>query len=451
MTEELPLRVKLGYALGDHSVNIQLAATSLFFLFFLTEVAGLAPALAGLVLWIGRAVDAFTDPAMGRLSDRTTWRLGRRRPFFLIGALPFGATFALLWSAPDHASPYVLFGYFVAVYVANTLCSTVLAVPYMALLPEMALGYQERTSMNTWRMVAVLVAILATAVGMPWLVEAFGGGVSGYAGAGAIYGAWIALPWLVVYAVSWERSDFRRPGTDGFVAGMTRLAQHRSYRILAGLFLAARIAVDVVGALLLFYFTYWLGRPEDFPLAMAVMLGTAMLSLPGWLAVSRHVDKSTLFIAGVLWWIGVQFGIGLIEPDHPRLLVFLVLALAGIGYGMVDPMPWSRRGDVIDEDEFVSGERREGVYAGFFTFVRKLGGASGVAVAGVVLQLAGFERGGGEQSDTAIAAIRWLTAFAPAVALVCAAWIARRYPLSRSRHARMLAELAKRRATVAQG
>jgi sugar (glycoside-pentoside-hexuronide) transporter len=394
VTEELPLRAKLGYALGDHSVNIQLAATSLFFLFFLTEVAGLAPAWAGLVLWIGRAVDAFTDPAMGRLSDRTTWRLGRRRPFFLIGALPFGATFALLWSAPDHASPYVLFGYFVAVYVANTLSSTVLAVPYMALLPEMALGYQERTSMNTWRMVAVLVAILATAVGMPWLVDAFGGGVRGYAAAGAIYGAWIALPWLVVYAVSWERAGFRRPGTDGFVAGMKRLAQHRSYRILAGLFLAARIAVDVVGALLLFYFTYWLGRPEDFPLAMAVMLGTAMLSLPGWLAVSRHVDKSTLFIAGVLWWIGVQLGIGLIEPDHPRLLVFL----AGIGYGMVDPMPWSMLGDVIDEDELVSGERREGVYAGFFTFVRKLGGASGVAVAGVVLQLAGFERGGGAQS-----------------------------------------------------
>jgi sugar (glycoside-pentoside-hexuronide) transporter len=449
--EVLPLRVKLGFALGDHTVNIQLAAVSLFFLFFLTEVAGLPPAWAGLVLWIGRAVDAFTDPAMGRFSDRTRWRLGRRRPFFLIGALPFGASFALLWSTPENASPAALFGYFVAVYVANALCSTVLAVPYMALLPEMALGYQERTSMNTWRMVAVIVAILVTAVGMPWLVQAFGGGVRGYAGAGALFGAWIAVPWLVVYAVSWERPGFRKAGTDGFVAGIKRLARHRSYRILAGLFLAARIAVDVVGALLLFYFTYWLGRPEDFPLAMAVMLGTAMLSLPGWLAISRHVDKRTLFIAGVLWWIAVQAGIALIEPDQPRWLVFLVLGLAGIGYGMADPMPWSMLGDVIDEDELAGGERREGVYAGFFTFVRKLGGASGVAVAGVVLQLAGFERGGGEQSDSAIAAIRWLTALAPAVALVCAAWIARRYPLSRSRHARILAELAERRAVGEAG
>jgi sugar (glycoside-pentoside-hexuronide) transporter len=421
--EVLPVRVKLGYSLGDHTINIQLAAVSLFFLFFLTEVAGLAPAWAGLVLLIGRAVDAFTDPAMGRLSDRTRWRLGRRRPFFLIGAVPFGVTFALLWSTPDGAGPAALFAYFVAVYVANALCSTVLAVPYMALLPEMALGYQERTSMNTWRMIAVLVAILATAVGMPWLVDAFGGGAGGYAGAGAIYGVWIALPWLVVYVVSYERQGFRRPGSDGFVAGMRRLARHRSYRILAGLFLAARIAVDVVGALLLFYFTHWLGRPEDFPLAMGIMLGTAMLSLPGWLAISRRFDKRTLFIAGVLWWAAVQIGIGLLEPAHPRAFVFLLVALAGIGYGMADPMPWSMLGDVIDEDEIASGERREGVYAGFFTFLRKLGGASGVAVAGVVLQMAGFERG--------------------------AAWIARRYPLSRIRHARMLAELEARRALEA--
>jgi sugar (glycoside-pentoside-hexuronide) transporter len=447
--ERLPVHVKLGYSLGDHTVNIQLAAVSLFFLFFLTEVAGLAPAWAGLVLWIGRAVDAFTDPAMGRLSDRTRWRLGRRRPFFLIGALPFGATFALLWSTPDHAGPAALFAYFTAVYVANTLSSTVLAVPYMALLPELALGYQERTAMNTWRMVAVIVAILATAVGMPWLVAAFGGGARGYAGAGAVYGVWVALPWIAVYAVSWERPGFRRPATDGFVAGMQRLARHRTYRILAGLFLVARIAVDVVGALLLYYFSYWLGRPGDFPLAMAVMLGTAMLSLPGWLAISRRFDKRALFMAGVLWWAAVQVGIGLVEPEHPRFVMFLLVGLAGIGYGMADPMPWSMLGDVIDEDELAGGERREGVYAGFFTFLRKLGGASGVAVAGVVLQLAGFERGGGVQSESAIAAIRWLTALAPAVALVGAAWIARRYPLSRVRHARMLAELARRRSAVA--
>ena len=86
--------MKTGYALGDHAINIQLATVSLFYLYFLSEIVGLSPSLAGLVLLGGRAVDAFTDPLMGRLSDRTRWRRGRRRPYFLIGALPFGLSFA---------------------------------------------------------------------------------------------------------------------------------------------------------------------------------------------------------------------------------------------------------------------------------------------------------------------------------------------------------------------
>ncbi len=163
--EILPTPVKAGYALGDHTVNIQLATVSLFFLYFLTEVAGLPPSLAGLVLLAGRAVDAFTDPLMGRLSDRTRLRWGRRRPYFLLGALPYGVTFALLWSSSGLSEPLAIFVFYTAVYVANTLCSTVLAVPYMALLPELAVGYHERTSLNTFRTVGVVLAILIAAAG----------------------------------------------------------------------------------------------------------------------------------------------------------------------------------------------------------------------------------------------------------------------------------------------
>jgi GPH family glycoside/pentoside/hexuronide:cation symporter len=179
---------------------------------------------------------------------------------------------------------------------------------------------------------------------------------------------------------------------------------------------------------------------------MAVMLGSVVLSLPLWLRISARTDKRTIFIAAVLWWALAQIGIALAEPGDGRAWIFAVVALAGLGYGVADLMPWSMLGDVIDEDELRTGERREGVYAGFFTFVRKLGGASGVAIAGVVLQLAGFERGGGEQAPTAVAAIRWLTAAAPALALAVAAGIALRYPIGRERHAEILAALEERRA-----
>jgi sugar (glycoside-pentoside-hexuronide) transporter len=443
--EALPIAVKSGYALGDHSINVQLGAVSLFFLFFLSEVVGLPPSQAGLVLLAGRAVDAFTDPLMGRLSDRTRWRWGRRRPYFLIAALPFGVTFALLWSPAGVGGETATFLFYTAIYVANTLCSTVLAVPYMALLPELAQGYHERTSMNAYRMAGVVAAILLAAVGMPWLVESFGGGSRGYAAAGLVLGVWVTLPWLVVHRVSWERPDLHTPMTASFAASLRRLAEHRAYRWLAGLFVVARIAVDVVGAMLIFYFTYRVGRPGDFSIAMALMLLGVILSLPLWMRLARATDKRTVFIAGALWWSAMLLGFYFYEPQHPRWIVLAFAGLAGIGYGVADLMPWSMLGDVIDEDELESGERRDGLYAGFFTFLRKLGGATGVAAAGVALEAAGFVRGAETQSDSVLVAIRALASLVPILFLLIASGLALGYPLGAARHAEIQRELAERR------
>jgi len=443
--ERLSTGVKVGYALGDHSINIQLACLSLFYLFFLSEVVGLSPSLAGLVLLGGRAVDAFTDPLMGRLSDRTRWRFGRRRPWFLVAALPFGLSFALLWSVAPLGNEMAVFLFYLGIYVVNTLCSTMLAVPYMALLPELALGYHERTSMNTFRTAGVVAAILISAAGMPWLVARFGGGADGYAAAGLVLGAWVALPWLVVHRVSWERPELHTESTTPFGESLRRLGRHATFRHLAILFVAARIAVDVAGAMLIFYFAYWVGRPEDFSLAMVLMLTGVAVSLPFWMKLARSIDKRSVFIAGAMWWSVMLLGIFFYDPSMPRWVVLGFAALSGVGYGVADLMPWSMLGDVIDEDDLQSGERSEGLYAGFFTFLRKLGGATGVAVAGVVLDATGFVRGGDVQSEGALFAIRCLTGLAPIACLLVAGAIALRYPLGLERHTEIKRLLDERR------
>jgi GPH family glycoside/pentoside/hexuronide:cation symporter len=225
------------------------------------------------------------------------------------------------------------------------------------------------------------------------------------------------------------------------------MVQHRSYRILSALFLSARISVDVSGAMLIFYFTYWVGRPEDFSIAMVLLLLGVMISLPFWLRLARRTDKRTVFIAGALTWSVMLVGILLYQPEQPRWIVLAFAGLSGIGYGVADLMPWSMLGDVIDEDELAIGERREGMYAGFFTFLRKLGGATGVAVAGFALELSGFQRGAAMQSEAAILSVRLLTSAGPIFFLLLAAWIALRYPLTRRRHGEIVIELARRRAS----
>jgi GPH family glycoside/pentoside/hexuronide:cation symporter len=440
---------KTVYAIGDHTVNIVISAVSLLYLKFLIDHGGLSPYLAGLVIWIARIIDAFTDPGMGRLSDMTRWRSGRRRPYFLIGALPFGFFFALMWWSAPFASEYARFAYYALVFVGLSLSMTCLSVPYLALLSEMATDYDERTSLNTFRSIAAVLGTLA-AVGMKSVVDALGGDASAWTYTAAMTAVWLVVPWFAVYAVSFERPVDARSAPPSFFEAMRTLATHRTYQILMALYILARIAVDLIGAMLLFYFAYLIGREADFAPTLALFLVIVILSLPVWLAVAKKRDKRTLFIAGAAWWAVIQVVLFFGDSSWPRWVLFTVPPLAAIGYAVAELMPWAMLGDVIDEDELETGERREGMYVGFFTFLRKIGGATAVLLMAFALELSGFEGGLDrvDQSETALFSIRAMTSLAPMAVLLLAIAAATRYPLTREAHAKTVDELARRRSSA---
>jgi len=441
-----PLR-KTTYALGDVTINMALSSMTLVYAsYFLVQVADLRPTLAGLVPLIGRAVDAFTDPLMGEISDRTSWKAGRRRPYFLIGAIPFGLSYALLWTHLPTDSQLGLFAYYTAIYCLMSVTMTVVSVPYLAIQPEMALGYDERTSINTYRTVGSLVGT-AVAVNIRTVSEAFGGGATGFVWAGATYGFLVALPWLAVHRATFERRTFQeRTAHASFAASLRSVFAHSTFTRLTAIYIVGRIALDLAGTLIILYTAYWLGRPQDFEIVMMLFLGATILALPFWLRVARGREKSRIFVLGSVWWMVCSGGLVFILPEWPRWVIFVFIPLVGVGYAIVDLMPWSMVGEVIDEDELVTGERREGVYNGVFTFLRKLGGALGVFLALSLLDLAGYQKGA-VQSESAREAIRWMTAFGPVFFLAIGIWLARSYPLTRAAHERIVAELAERNGT----
>lgn len=442
--DALPLRIKAVYALGDHTVNLGLSAMLFLFAPFLTDVALLRPTLAGLVPLLARGIDAFADPAMGRLSDATRWRAGRRRPYFLIGALPLGASFALLWTTPDTDGQAAKFAYYAAIYVVFALSTTVLSVPYLALIPEMATSYQERTSVNAFRGAGAILGTLLAVAAMKPLVSLFGGGARGYAAAGALLGLWLVVPWPFVHRVSFERAGFRRESHEAFFSSIRSLARHTAYVRLTGLFLLGRIAIDLASTMFLYYFTYWLRRPDDFQITMGLFLASVVAGLPLWNAIARHVEKRTIYVLGAISWVGSQAFLLAATPDWPRVWIFVGAAIGGVGYAAADMIPWSMLGEVVDEDELRTGQRREGLYFGLFTFLRKLGGASAVALGLFVLDLSGYVPNQA-QSETTLVTIRALTAAAPAVFVVLGALVALGYPLTRARHGDILRDLAARR------
>lgn len=437
------------FGMGDFTVNTVLASLSMVYAgYFLLQYAELPPALAGLIPLIGRTIDAFTDPLMGRVSDHTRWRAGRRRPWFLLGALPFGASFALLWAPAPVDALGARFAYYAVWYVLLSLSMTVLAVPYLALIPEMARTYDGRTSLNVFRNAGSIVGVFA-AIAIRPIAAAVGGGEAtpeSYALTAIGYGVAITIPWIVLYFTTWEQPEFRdRESALPLLEGIRILMRRKAYVQLVALYLTSRMAMDLIGVVLILYFTHVLGRSEDFEIMMAIFLVVVIAALPFWLAVSRHMDKSQAFAIGAAWWGVGNLGFLFAEPDWPRALVLAFAPLVAIGYSAADLMPWAMVGDVVDEDDLETGERREGIYNGFFTFLRKLAGALGVALALFVLQLAGLPEGrDAEVPESAVTAIRWMASVGTSALVLLAAFIARGYPLSRLRHNEILAELEAR-------
>jgi Na+/melibiose symporter-like transporter len=444
---ELAAPAKAAYALGDLTTNTALSALTLVYAsYFLIQVAGLRGTLAGLIPLVARTLDAFADPLMGRVTDATTWAAGRRRPYFLLGALPFGVGFAALWWIPPFTSQWALFAYYTGAYVLVSLAMTVLSVPYLALIPEMALGYDARTSLNTFRSAGAVLGTLG-AVAIRPLAELCGGGDRGFLAAGLIYGVALSAPWLLVHRVSFERREFQERGTEaGLREALAAVFAHRTFTQLTALYIFGRIAMDLVGALVILYMTHWIGRSGDFEPLMALFLTCVLAALPLWLKLAQHRDKVTVFVAGSLLWAGVSLLALAFGPETPRWLLFGWAAAAAVGYAVVDIMPWAMVGDVIDEDDLAHGERREGLYNGVFTFLRKLGGAAGVFLVLSLLDLAGFVKlaEGQSQSEAVRQTIRWLTATAPCAFLLLGIWFARGYPLGREAHARIVAQLEAR-------
>ncbi len=349
-----------------------------------------------------------------------------------------------MWSDAPFDSQWALFAYYTAAYCLLSVSMTVLSVPYLAIQPEMAVDYDARTSLNTYRTVGAMLGT-GIAVTIKDVAEGpLGGGSSGFAAAGLLFGFAIAVPWIAVYYATFERPQFQSRKADlGILDGFRLVFRHATFTRLTAIYIMGRISMDLASALIVLYVTFWLGRPDDFLLVMLLFLASAILALPLWLRIAVGRDKARVFIVGSVWWMTASVALLAVQPDWPRWIIFVYVPLVGMGYAVVDLMPWSMVGEVIDEDDLATGERREGLYNGVFMFIRKLGGALGVSLVLGILDLAGYEKGE-TQTEAARQAIRWLTAVSPAFFLGIGILLARGYPLTRAVHEDIVRTLDER-------
>jgi GPH family glycoside/pentoside/hexuronide:cation symporter len=169
---KIPRWVKFIYGSGDWGRASFNTLRMVFYAIFLTDVVGLDARLASVAALIGIIWDAINDPIIGALSDNARTKWGRRRPFLLLFSVPFALAFILLWWAPPWETQSMLMVHVTLAYMVSDTLQTLVSVPYLSLTPEIAPGYDERTSLTTIRMFFNLLASLVTAVAAPAIVDA---------------------------------------------------------------------------------------------------------------------------------------------------------------------------------------------------------------------------------------------------------------------------------------
>ncbi|HEY8496600.1 MAG TPA: MFS transporter [Limnochordales bacterium] len=378
MDRPVSLGLSLRYGAGYAGIAIVTQTVLVWLAYFYAPPAeaglpSLLPiAWVGAAMLVGRAVDAVSDPLVAAWSDATRSRLGRRRPFMLLGALPLAVTFALLWWPPMALSTTALAVYLAVMVSLFLLFFTVYTAPYLALLPELGRTRAERVGLATWQAVFQILGLAVAMVGSGFLIEQFG-----FGGMGLALAALSLLTFLITaLGVPEAPSSSSQPPSLGVVESALLTLRNGPYvhYVLSHVLFWIGLNAVVVGAP--YFVTVMMGGSEaDASVALALTFVVAVLCFPfmGRLSNRRglkwtmQVSMVALAAALLLWglvgrWPGPvgAFGQGLI-----------VFAVAGVGVAGLFVLPNAMVAEIADYDERLHGMRREAMFFGVQGFLVK--------------------------------------------------------------------------------
>jgi len=487
-----------GWGSGDVlGAGAQAVVTGWLFYFF-TTFCGLSAGEAGMVLGLPRVLEAITCPLIGYVSDnlRHTWvgrKIGRRKLFLLI-TIPLLPSFALIFRA-GHT-----FWYYLAAFIFFELIYTMFLIPWETLAAEMTKDYKRKARFAGARMIiaqgsAILASYLPTL-----LINQFGGKDSPdtFFWMAAIFGVAFSLVVTIVVLTTWERPyGTREQAVMSQTFGGVKLEavlmipvkmfrdlfstlRIRAFRQHLSIYLGGYLSQDIFNnAFALFVATVLMGATLAISQLMTVMYVAQLVSVMVAIQIVIRTGPVLAYrlAAGLFGAALLLYGVfyvsrpegfadgfkalganifGALNPAQPgfslslAFWLFVPIVLAGLGRGTLNFVPWSVYNYLPDVDEAVTGQRREGIFAGVMTLVRKLAQSAAIMASGWVIDLGGYIRTKpGEvvvQSPEAIQTVTALMVAGPLLMMgfgLVASW---RFRLNASTHAVLVSEVERLRA-----
>lgn len=434
---KVSLGVILGFSVGSLGTGIYSSVPSVLLLFYMTDTLSIAPSLAAMAFFLPKIWDVITDPVMGVISDHTKSKMGRRRPYLLLGSILMSLTFVGLFNVPTFEASSSSFLYILIVFILSATSYTVFAVPYIAMPAEMSEDHHERTVIMSYRMGFAMAGILIGSAFAPYIVEWAGGGRQGYASMSVIIGLVCAASMLLSFFATRSAPQTVASGSasTSIRSYLSALISNKPFCLLMLIYVLQLAAMGIFTAAIPYFVTYILNMSVSFVGTLFfIMLGSAILTMVMWTFGSKFLGKKNAFaLAAVIFAAGI-FSLTRVDADYPKHILFLQFALIGVGLAGIQMLPFSMLTDAIRIDRLTTGAAREGVFTGFWTASEKLGLALGPLFVGLILSIGGFEASSGDsissQSDSALFSVRFLAAMLPSVVILISALLITRYPLT---------------------
>ena len=438
----LPRSAIFAYCLPTLGMGLLFMPLSIWLFKFSTDVLLIAPAAMGTILFVGRFWDAISDPVAGYLSDRSTARAGRRRSWMMAFAIPLGVSTILVWSPPWFIDGAVLVVWVAVALVIYETAATGVLVPYGALGMELTDQYHERTRLFGFRHVAMamgsilgLGAVFLMRTGDDPRLTAFV--------VSTITGVIVATTVLLAAKRLPERSDYRGRGAIDIRKSFTDVLRNPHGRLLFIVYGVETFGAASIAMLAPYIMQYVVHAPDLNEVFILTYFVPQFALTPIWIRLAKRFSKKNLWLFSMMC-LAVGYCSIFFVGEGSFTLLFVIIFLLGLGGGCGSVIAPSIQADVIDYDEYLTGERKEGAYTAIWNFIRKAAGGISAIITGWALQYAGYVPNAEDQSERVITVLLALIGLLPAFCYAIGTVLFFRFSLNEAEHDRIVRELRER-------
>ncbi|NXI37241.1 MFS2B protein, partial [Galbula dea] len=451
---------KLCYAIGGAPNQVAGSAAAFFLQIYLLDIAHITPFQASLVLFIGKASGAVTDPVAGFFISKSRWtKIGRLMPWMLACTPLIVVSYFFMWYLPPFVSGRVI--WYLTFYCLFQALTTLFQVPYSALTMFLSTDQEERDSATAYRMtVEVLGTLIGAALQGQIVASAH---VSHHCtvnpsvnkndswndipsfpdppdplsdqaiytiAAGVIGGVYL-LGIVILFLGVKEKDDPYALSSDRtipFCKGLGLTVKHGPYVKLTASFLLISTAVQLEQSNLVLFCTHAADLRNHFQYLVVTILVSAAVSIPFWQKFLQRFGKKCA-ACGISWMI--PFAVLLVTiPD--LILAYFVAFVSGLSIAASLLLPWSMLPDVVDNFRLQNphGKGHETIFYSSYVFFTKMSAGIGLGISAAGLEFTGYKPGICRQPNDVILALKILIGVVPAILILLGLFILLFYPIT---------------------